>query len=769
MDITIDDTSPDFVWGAGDVWRAQAPNQGSINSNYFLSTYHAAQTKGANVSITFVGSACQIYGSTGPNHGNYSVTFDNAVKFSPGFSAQSQYRQLLFSHSFGNTFDTHTVVLRNEEDFWLDLDFMVLTINTTANTATSDIGFFATTVTGATAVPPGSASTDSADSSSGSSSSNLAIFRTITFVLAALLGVLILAFLFWFFVYRRRTAGRANSNANGGQDFQFGHKVGASATLDVRSQQGEIKDSNSGRQSSSLLGYGRTKFGKGTGIEDASLMQTPTSASQTAMGDHDPLPFSRNSTLANSVVGGAARDTLIALNNMGKRPGYRNLGSEGESHSGSRSSVAVPNPLETTPTTSVRTLGSAGQTWIKNDPESRFKGKVGPGSLSRLSSVDSDMNLSNMSSGAHLLSGRNAHNRINSVQSGQRVDEEYASVGIGLGIYSNSRADQEQRRADLRRSASVASSGIIDRLASSPPPAVPELPPMSTTSSIMSRGVPSHTFSPTESAYSQSEAYGGSVLGLATRVKPSYTNINANAGALRLQPPPIRGVQEERERERTQRERERLEKEREAIREREENERAQQEVPRYSRPPPEYMPTPTANQIPPMPTQGADLQRQGTRTGDIPIGIEGGFGYEEAESQDSHSVAHAFVQTALHVPVPPQQRQQIIAQQTQALSSQTTVNSYSQHSTTTIPAASSKRPFTPERSYNPNQTMAIPGERGPVGRSSEDKVWTLDGPNATSTQRGQGVGMPIMDDRARLAAVSPIGVKKVTRVPSPQP
>lgn len=55
MDITIDDTSPDFVWGAGDVWRAQAPNQGSINSNYFLSTYHAAQTKGANVSITFVG------------------------------------------------------------------------------------------------------------------------------------------------------------------------------------------------------------------------------------------------------------------------------------------------------------------------------------------------------------------------------------------------------------------------------------------------------------------------------------------------------------------------------------------------------------------------------------------------------------------------------------------------------------------------------------------------------------------------------------------
>jgi hypothetical protein len=47
----------------------------------------------------------------------------------PGFAAQTSYQQLLFSHSFGTTFDTHTVILQNEEDFWLDLDFMVLTIS----------------------------------------------------------------------------------------------------------------------------------------------------------------------------------------------------------------------------------------------------------------------------------------------------------------------------------------------------------------------------------------------------------------------------------------------------------------------------------------------------------------------------------------------------------------------------------------------------------------------------------------------------------------
>jgi hypothetical protein len=54
MNITIDDTSPDFVWTSGD-WRGQDPSQASINDNYFLQTYHAAQTTGANVSITFVG------------------------------------------------------------------------------------------------------------------------------------------------------------------------------------------------------------------------------------------------------------------------------------------------------------------------------------------------------------------------------------------------------------------------------------------------------------------------------------------------------------------------------------------------------------------------------------------------------------------------------------------------------------------------------------------------------------------------------------------
>ncbi len=53
MNLTADDTSPNFSW-SGD-WRRQATNQVSINSNFFLKTYHAAQAKGDKVSITFVG------------------------------------------------------------------------------------------------------------------------------------------------------------------------------------------------------------------------------------------------------------------------------------------------------------------------------------------------------------------------------------------------------------------------------------------------------------------------------------------------------------------------------------------------------------------------------------------------------------------------------------------------------------------------------------------------------------------------------------------
>jgi hypothetical protein len=145
MNVTLDDTSPNLNYSSQ--WRRQPAD----DDRYFLKTYRASQSKGDTMSLAFTGkprdrdiahdlyrllsrtnskqstgSAVYIYGSLGPNHGNYSVQFDNAVQFFPGFSNNFTYQSLLFSRSFG--LGTHSVVLTNQQNFWLDVDFVVVTI-----------------------------------------------------------------------------------------------------------------------------------------------------------------------------------------------------------------------------------------------------------------------------------------------------------------------------------------------------------------------------------------------------------------------------------------------------------------------------------------------------------------------------------------------------------------------------------------------------------------------------------------------------------------
>ncbi|CAG7850900.1 SubName: Full=Uncharacterized protein {ECO:0000313/EMBL:CCA68253.1} [Serendipita indica DSM 11827] len=738
MNLTADDTSPNFSWSGE--WRRQATNQVSINDNFFLKTYHAAQTKGAKVSITFVGSAFQIYGSTGPNHGKYSVTYDGTIKYTTGFAEQARYQQLLFSNIFGTEAERHTVVLQNEEDFWLDLDFMVLTLAATTETSTTDIGAFESTVTPATALPSSSAGS-TLNGDNGATSSDSSVFKIITFALAGLLGVLLLGALIWFLRGRRQRSQSRNAGSEQ-EDLRYSMKGGP----------GTLTDGTEGN-ADKVLGIGRVNIGA---KEDASYMQTPTTGSGYPVDQHHNEVRSVGS---GSIVSGAARETLIALNNMGKRPGYKNLpgGSDGRE----------------TPT-SLRTLGSAGQTWLgaasRRDSEVRFKGRA------RNESVTSDSDQA--SSGTHLVP--NYNNRSQPMRSSALAhrperDEEYADEGMGLDIYSsNMRNDAERRAADLRRSASVASSGILDRITSSPPPAVPELPPLSAQGSYMSsnnnssRGMRSASPPPqtdNASIYSASDAY--SALTLATRVRHPYgrgnsmlvsSNSSTHSGgtaSTALRPPPIRTPNEDRERERSQRERERAEKEQEAARDRKNRSES-----RYSRPPPEYASPIAQKQHQEWgSSQGASLQRQGTRHGDIPITIEGGFGAEfESESQESHS--HAYVGNTSHSNAA--QHGYSSYSQPQHVRNNSAMGSGS----TTLSAP--KRTLQPEhnvRSYTPDRIMAVPGDRNQgLGRPSEDRVWTLDG--VASSPKNM-IGRPIIDDRTRIGTSSQ--VRRVSRVPAPIP
>ena len=143
MNITLDDTSPSLNYSSQ--WRRQP----TADDHYFLDTYRASQSKGDTVTLTFdgehreivyalyrlrirvdlkhfPGSGIYIYGSRGPNHGNYSVQFDDAVQFFPGFSNDVKYQSLLFSRTF--TSGPHNIVLTNQENFWLDIDFVAITI-----------------------------------------------------------------------------------------------------------------------------------------------------------------------------------------------------------------------------------------------------------------------------------------------------------------------------------------------------------------------------------------------------------------------------------------------------------------------------------------------------------------------------------------------------------------------------------------------------------------------------------------------------------------
>ncbi|KAG8849823.1 hypothetical protein FRB91_009594 [Serendipita sp. 411] len=782
MNITVDDTSPNFIWGSGDVWRAQPPNQVTQNSNFFLNTYHAAQAKNANVTITFVGSAFYIYGSTGANHGKYSVNYDGTIKYTSGFSTQTQYRQLLFSNVFGTTAETHTVVIKNEEDFWFDLDFMVLTISTTADTATTDIGFFASTVTAATAVPSSESSGSGNVASTSSDSASGSIFRIVSFVFAGVIALLIFGILGWVFCRRQRQR-RAAAGANQGsqqEHLKESYKQGISldTTLDG-------KETLMGGKAAG--GFTR---GRGAGKDDMSYMQTPTSMSITAADHHTQLGYPPESASvasgSGSAVSGAARETLIALNNMGRRPGYRNLPSE----TGGRE---TPN--------STRSLGSAGQVWLganntgsnASHRESRLRNGMRHESL---------LNIGQGSDAGASTRGGASRSNTRGQRHQRRQEDDYVTEEIGLGIYgTNNRSDPDQRMADLRRSASVASSGILDRITSSPPPAVPELPPSLHNGSYVSSNNTSNnrlgvgmqrSGSPVNSIDSHTDGY--SALSFASKVHHPYgkgnemlvsshasigstvTTGTGVGGAMPLRPPPARIQQEDRARalKEQERERERLEQERRTA------------PSRYSRPPPEYAPTaPTHEPLPP-PRTVADptspdatgsfgLRRQGTRTGDIPIALEGGFGAGDPvdnESYESHSQAYVGAATQVNVaasiarnqpPVNTSPFAQQQASQVQHIRNGSAMGSNSSLAATITNTSitTSKRAVTPDRGrmYTPDRTMAIPAnDRGyAVGRPSEDRVWTLDGVSSSAQRTGAppgNVGRPIMDDRARLAAIS---------------
>lgn len=137
---TIDDTGPPLIYGSG--WGISSPSDPAI-AEYFQNTYHATKGTGANVSLTFNGTAVYVFGSKGPVNGDYSVTIDGEVEPQSGQQQTQEYRAILFTANLKS--GLHLLTLTNTDqsgEAWLDLDFITVTgssSSSSSNAVTSTI------------------------------------------------------------------------------------------------------------------------------------------------------------------------------------------------------------------------------------------------------------------------------------------------------------------------------------------------------------------------------------------------------------------------------------------------------------------------------------------------------------------------------------------------------------------------------------------------------------------------------------------------------
>lgn len=184
---TVDDTYGTLLYGPG--WGISSVDD-TFLAHYFQSTYHASQSVGAAVNLTFTGSAIYLYGSKGPTHASYSVRCDGTVHLLSAVSMQQQYRQLLFSSELPS--GTHLLTFTNANGLWVDLDFVTVTGDGNLSSTTgfsSTIAPLVLSTSSSSAIPLSSPPSSTTNASSQVMSHTTTI-HTVTFVLAIVFGIL---------------------------------------------------------------------------------------------------------------------------------------------------------------------------------------------------------------------------------------------------------------------------------------------------------------------------------------------------------------------------------------------------------------------------------------------------------------------------------------------------------------------------------------------------------------------------------------------------
>ncbi|TYJ57093.1 hypothetical protein B9479_002194 [Cryptococcus floricola] len=152
MNITLDDTSPQLVFSSrndSNLTWIQDHTADSLTYLYFKKTFMGTRTDGDYMFLAFNGTAITIYGAKRSNHGNYSTKLDGqATVYHTGYSATPQFQVPIFQASSLSPDMEHQLLLQNwpsytnasgtnNTEWWLDVDYAVITTSTTGKVWTT--------------------------------------------------------------------------------------------------------------------------------------------------------------------------------------------------------------------------------------------------------------------------------------------------------------------------------------------------------------------------------------------------------------------------------------------------------------------------------------------------------------------------------------------------------------------------------------------------------------------------------------------------------
>ncbi|WWD19634.1 hypothetical protein CI109_104096 [Kwoniella shandongensis] len=156
MNITVDDTSPQFEWSPSSSWTASHSSDPS-RGQYYQQTYHSTSSDDASFTFRFNGTAIYIYGARRSEHGTYSVQLDEGdVLYTLGYDDPDRFQTLLYtagglSHNIEHVITltnlpSKTASLPNHTNVWgLDIDYVVVSSPIVGSLYTSKYDNVATT------------------------------------------------------------------------------------------------------------------------------------------------------------------------------------------------------------------------------------------------------------------------------------------------------------------------------------------------------------------------------------------------------------------------------------------------------------------------------------------------------------------------------------------------------------------------------------------------------------------------------------------------